>query len=118
MELELEIILKTSPEGTPSGLSFLSNCLKLFNLREPQRTCGIGRHLPRASGREGDLSNLRTVRQTRTLELLRKETLEEYLQPLLQYFIAVFFAPSILCHTVKLCGGEAVANEIIEIKVV
>ena len=120
-EVDIDVEAETDEQAaTPQRAKIVTfkKRVKLFNFGKPQRTCGIGRHLPRASGREGNLSNLRTVRQARTLELLCKETLEEYLQPLLQYFIAVFFAPSILCHTVKLCRGEAVANEIIEIKIV
>src|SRR6185369_14163661 len=54
--------------------------------REPHRRFGVAWHAPVAAGRKADRADLRAVGQTRSLELIGEESLQEHLEPA-SYFV-------------------------------
>ena len=92
--------------------------LDLRDLRHPECRGRIGGHSPTASGGDTHVEHGGAVGEAGALELLGEEAAGEGLQPLDEGGIVVSLAQGVLRHMEQLGGGEAVAEEVVEIEVV
>ena len=88
------------------------------NLAQPLVCNGIRRHTPIASWRERYRTYFRAVGYCRTLELLRKESSQEDLQPVANLLGRIATLESTLGEGYNLARSEAVADEVVDVEVV
>ena len=112
--------------GSPSGrakkpiqiCSSISALLQLLALLHPQRADGIRRHAPVSARGQRNRTDLRAVRQTRTLKLLDKEPANKRRQPFLNCRIVIDAGERMLCQTIDLLRLHAKSQQIIQIEIV
>src|SRR6266516_4009754 len=88
-------------------------------LLQPDSRLRVGRRTPIAARRKGASgSHLRTVRQTRALELTQlEEPAEEYPEPVLDDQKGVLAAPGVAREKRDLAGTEAVSTDVVQIEI-
>ena len=97
---------------------FFHALYKIFQTAHPKSGAGITGHTQIPSRRYRHRTNFRSIRQTGTLKLLRKETAAECLQPFQNNFIFIFAGKRLLRHTVDLVRCKPESQHIVQIKIV